>query len=211
MNSILVADDHSIVRFGLKIMLETLFPDCKIDEASNGEDVMALMRENSYQLVLLDLIMPNTDTNNLLHFIRNSYSNTKVLVISMNEENIYGMRTIQLGAHGYFKKDAPKEELELAVKTVLSGKKYISNELAEMLLESSLEGKPLNPFDSLTPREFQVAMLLLQDLSTKQIAETLQVQYGTINTLKHRVFDKLNITTPKELVKLASVYPIPAT
>ena len=210
MNKILVADDHSIVRFGLKTMLETLFSDCEIDEASNGEDVIARMRENSYQLILLDLIMPNTDTNSLLHLIRYSYSHTKVLIISMNEENIYGMRTIQLGAHGYFKKDAPKEELELAVKTVLSGKRYISQELTAMLIESSLEGKPLNPFQSLTPREFQVAMLILQDVPLKQISESLQVQYGTVNTLKHRLFDKLNVATRKELVKLASVYPIPA-
>jgi two-component system invasion response regulator UvrY len=210
MNRILVADDHSIVRFGLKTILETLFPDCKIDEAANGDDVIRLMREQIYQLILLDLIMPNTDTNNLIHFIRNSFSHTKVLVISMNEEHIYGMRTIQLGAHGYFKKDAPKEELEHAIKTVLSGKRYISNELTGMLIESSLEGKPANPFDSLTPREFQVAMLILQDISPKQIGEALQIQYGTVNTLKHRIFDKLNIAGRKELVKLASAYPTPA-
>lgn len=209
MNSILIADDHSIVRFGLKIMIETLFPNCKVDEARNGEEVMEQVRKNDYQLILLDLVMPHTDPSNLLHFIKNSYKQTKVLVISMNEEELYGMRTIQLGAQGYLKKDAPKEEFEVAVKTIMAGKKYISNELANILIESSLKGKSMNPFDHLTPREFQVAMLMLQDLSPTKISETLQVQYGTVNTLKHRIFDKLNISSRKELITLASAYAIP--
>ncbi|WP_118975314.1 response regulator transcription factor [Taibaiella koreensis] len=209
MKRFLVADDHSIVRFGLKMMLETSFPGCTVDEASHGEDVMARMRENSYELILLDLIMPNTDTNNLLHFIRSFHSETKVLVVSMNEEALYGLRTIQLGAQGYLKKDAPKEELEQAVSMVLSGKRYISSELADLLIESSLEKKPLNPFERLTPREFQVATLMLQDLSPKQIGEALQIQYGTVSTLKHRIFEKLHITSRKQLVTLASTYPVP--
>lgn len=82
------------MRFGLKMMLETSFPDCKVDEASRGEDVIAQMRENNYQLVLLDLIMPNTDTNNLLHFINTFHSDTKVLIVSMNEESLYGIRSV---------------------------------------------------------------------------------------------------------------------
>ncbi len=206
----LIADDHSIVRFGLKTMLEATFSNCEVDEARNGEEVMDQIRKNDYHVLLLDLVMPNTDPSLLLHFIKNSYGQTKVLVISMNEEELYGMWTIQLGAQGYLKKDAPKEELETAVKTILSGKRYISNELTNILIQSSLEGKSINPFDQLTPRELQVALLMLQDLSPTKISETLQVQYGTINTLKHRVFSKLNISSRKELVTLASTYAITA-
>jgi two-component system invasion response regulator UvrY len=205
----LIADDHSIVRFGLKTMLEVTFPNCKVDEARNGEEVMDQIRKNDYQLILLDLVMPHTDPSTLLHFIKNSYGHTKVLVISMNEEELYGMWTIQLGAQGYLKKDAPKEELEAAVRTVMAGKKYISNELTNILIESSLDGKSINPFEHLTPREFQVAMLMLQDLSPTKISEILQVQYGTVNTLKHRIFAKLSISSRKELVTLASVYTVP--
>jgi two-component system, NarL family, invasion response regulator UvrY len=209
MNRILVADDHSIVRFGLKNMLEASFPDCKVDEARNGEEVMERVRKNDYQLILLDLVMPNTDPGNLLHFIKNSNGQTKVLVISMNEEELWGMRSIQLGAQGYLQKNAPNEELEVAVKTVMAGKKYISNKLTNIVIESSLEGKSINPFDLLTSREFQVAMLMLQDISPAKISETLQVQYGTVNTLKHRIFNKLNVSSRKELVTLASAYATP--
>ncbi len=206
MGKFLVADDHSIVRFGLKTMLEASFPDYTVDEACNGEEVMEQLRKNEYQLILLDLVMPNTDPSNLLYFIKSSREQTKVLVISMNEETLYGMRTIQLGAHGYLKKDAPKEELELAVKTILAGRRYLSNELSSILIESTLEGKSLNPFDQLTAREFQVAMLMIQDFSPKEISEKLQVQYGTINTLKHRIFEKLRISQRKELVTLANAF-----
>jgi two-component system invasion response regulator UvrY len=107
------------------------------------------------------------------------------------------------------RKNAPNEELEVAVKTVMAGKKYISNKLTNIVIESSLEGKSINPFDLLTSREFQVAMLMLQDISPAKISETLQVQYGTVNTLKHRIFNKLNVSSRKELVTLASAYAIP--
>jgi DNA-binding NarL/FixJ family response regulator len=152
--------------------------------------------------------MPNTDPTILLHYIKNFHSETKVLVLSMNDEMLYGARSIQLGAQGYLKKDAPKEKISKAISTILSGKKYVSQELTDTLLQSSLEGKSASPFERLSAREFQIAMYLIQGYAQKQISEMLQIQYGTVNTLKQRLYEKLNIEHHKELAELAFAYDV---
>lgn len=206
MNRVLIADDHDIVRFGLTMMIQDTFPGCKPDEAWDAQSVMALMRQKEYPLLLLDLVMPDTDPNALLHHIRNFHPGTRVLILSMNDEALYGARFIHLGAHGYIKKDAPKDEIRKAIHTVLAGKKYVSQQLGEALLQESLDGKRANPFERLSAREFQVAMHLVQGYSQKQISEMLQVQYGTVNTLKQRLFEKLNIEHHKDLTELSLLY-----
>jgi DNA-binding NarL/FixJ family response regulator len=208
MKRILIADDHHIVRIGLTMLLQEFFPDYTIDEAWSAKSVMTLMKKNTYPLVLLDLVMPDTDPTILMHYVKNFHPGTKVLVLSMNDETLYGTRYIQLGAQGYLEKNAPKEEIARAIRTVLAGKKYVSQELADILLQNSLEGKPANPFERLSQREFQIAVYLVQDYSQKQISEMLQVHYDTVNTLKQRLFLKLNIEHHKELTELASVYGV---
>jgi len=202
----LIADDHDIVRFGLIMMIRETFPGCTPDEAWDAESVMALMKKKIYPLVLLDLVMPDTDPNALLHHIRNFHPETRVLILSMNDEALYGSRFIQLGANGYIKKDAPKDEIKKAIHTVLAGKKYVSQELGDALVQDSLDGTMGNPFERLSAREFQVAMHLVQGYSQKQISEMLQVQYGTVNTLKQRLFEKLNIEHQKDLTELSLIY-----
>jgi DNA-binding NarL/FixJ family response regulator len=206
MKRILIADDHSIVRYGLNIFLSKQYKDYVVDEAWDAETVMKQMKKNEYELVLLDLIMPDSDPNTLLHWIRNFYPKSKVLILSTSDEELFGMRSIQLGAAGFLRKDAPSKEMINALDTVMSGKKYVSKELAETILDSTLNGKPANPFESLTPREFQVAMYLAQDYTLKQIGEMLQIQYTTANTFKLRIFEKLDIKNQRDLMQLASVY-----
>jgi two-component system invasion response regulator UvrY len=206
MKRILIADDHDIVRFGLKVMLEKHFATYAIDEAWDADSVMEQMKKNTYEVVLLDLNMPHTDALVLLHYIRNFHPDCKVLVISMNEEALYGLRSIHSGAHGYISKDALMGNIVQAIHTILSGKRYVSEILAGVLLQHSLEGKSLNPFERLSPREFQVAMYIVKDFSPRQISEMLQVQYGSVNTLKQRIYEKLDITHRKDLVELVSAY-----
>jgi DNA-binding NarL/FixJ family response regulator len=206
MKRILIADDHEIVRFGLTMMLRESFPDYVIDESWDMESVMTLMKDNPYALVLLDIVMPNTDPTVLLHHIKNFHTQTKVLVLSMNEDMLYGARSIQQGAHGYLKKDAPKGEIVRAIHMILAGRKYLSPDVADTLLQNAIAGKPVSPFERLSAREFQIAMYLVQDYTQSQISEMLQVQYGTVNTFKQRLYQKLNIEHHKELTELASIY-----
>lgn len=203
---ILIADDHSLVRYGLKLALHNYFKDSQIDESWDGATVKAQFALHTYDLLLLDLNMPETDSTILLQWIRESHPDTKVLVVSMNDESIFGKRSLQQGAHGYLEKDSPPEELAKAVMTLMNGKRYASPNLANILINDTLTGKSANPFDRLTAREFQVAIYLAKDYSVTQISEILQVQYTSVNTFKRRIFKKLDIDNKSALLRLADAY-----
>jgi DNA-binding NarL/FixJ family response regulator len=208
MKRILVADDHSLVRFGLKVALQNNFSGCVIDESADGNSVLSQLKVNHYDLVLLDLGMPDTDPAILLHWIRNFHPETKVLIVSMNNENMFGKRSLQMGAHGYIEKDATPDELIKAVYVVLSGKKYMSSNLSEIIINDTLNGKSNNPFNELSPREFQVAMYIIQDYSVTQISEMMQLQYTSVSTFRRRIFEKLDVADRKALVQLAGAYSL---
>lgn len=208
MKTILIADDHSLIRFGLKMAIKNHFPQCQTDEAWDGNSVMAQMKDNAYELVLLDLSMPDTDAGVLLQWIRDFHPETKVLIVSMNNAAIFGKRSLQMGAHGYIEKYASPEQLLHAVDTVLAGKKYMSAELSQIIVNDTINGKSANPFDKLTQREFQVAMYIIQDYSITEIGEMLRLQYTSVNTFRRRVFDKLNVADRRQLVRLAEAYSV---
>ncbi|SDD58232.1 two component transcriptional regulator, LuxR family [Dyadobacter soli] len=203
---ILIADDHSLVRYGLRLALHNYFKDSQIDESWDGASVRAQFAMHAYDLLLLDLNMPETDSTVLLQWIREYHENTKVLVVSMNDESIFGKRSLQQGAHGYLEKDSSPEELAKAVTTIMNGKRYASPNLANILINDTLKGKSGNPFDQLTAREFQVAIYLAKDYSVTQISEIMQVQYTSVNTFKRRIFKKLNVENKSALVRLADAY-----
>ncbi|GGN11883.1 DNA-binding response regulator [Dyadobacter beijingensis] len=208
MKKFLIADDHSLVRYGLKVALFKQFADAQIDESWDGHSALAQLKTGPYDLMLLDLSMPDTDASTLLHTIRNTYPDTKVLVVSMNNEVIFGKRALQMGAHGYIEKDASPDDLIRAVNVVLSGKKYMSADLAQVIVNDTLNRKSMNPFDGLTPREFQVAMYIIQDYTITQISELMQLQYTSVSTFRRRIFEKLNISDRKALVQLADAYKL---
>lgn len=208
MKKILIADDHSLVRYGLKVALINHFTDAEIDESWDGQSIMNQLKVNIYDLVLLDLSMPDTDISTILHWIRNFHPDTRVLIVSMNNEVVFGKRALQMGAHGYIEKDASPEELIKAVDVVISGKKYMSADLADAIVNDTLNRKTSNPFDELTPREFQVAIYIIQDYTITQISELMQLQYTSVSTFRRRIFEKLNIADRKALVQLAEAYKL---
>ncbi|MBO9611834.1 MAG: response regulator transcription factor [Dyadobacter sp.] len=206
MKRILIVDDHSLVRFGLKVAIEKSFSECEADEAWNSDSAMALLKKNQYDLVLLDLAMPETDPGDLLHWMKNFHPETRVLVVSMNDERVFAKWCLQSGAHGYIEKDASPEELFTAINTVVAGRKYMSVDLTETIINETLTGGTSNPFDRLSPREYQVAMYLIRDYSLVQISEQLQVQYSSVSTIRRRLLEKLNVKEKKDLVQMAQLY-----
>lgn len=211
MKKILVADDHSVVRFGLRIIIREHFPEYEVLEAYNADTVKEQMSQARFELVLLDLVMPDTDSGLLMQWIVSSFPETKVLVVSMNPEQLYGRRYLQLGAQGYLRKAASHEEMVRAIDMVLHGKRYVSEALTNLILEEASKGKMMNPFDMLTPREFQVALLLSKNHTLTQISEDLKIHYTTASTHKQRIYEKLSIAHTSELVELAEVYRIGVT
>ncbi|HMW26623.1 MAG TPA: response regulator transcription factor, partial [Ferruginibacter sp.] len=162
--------------------------------------------ETGYDLVILDIQMPKTDTLGLMEYIHIKYPAAKVLMFSMSAENIYAKRFMKAGAYGFISKEAPLEEITRAINMILNGKKYISDTLAEKLAEDSFSGKTGNPFNDLSPREFEIVSLLLEGKTVTDISHTLNIQTSTVGTHKARLFDKLGVTNILELKELATTY-----
>lgn len=208
MKNILIADDHSLIRTGLRIVLDTIVVNANISEAWDAATVMEQLKAKTYDLILLDIQMPATDPVVLMHWIQAFHPDTKILIVSQNPENVYGKRYLQLGADGFISKTAPDNEMVKAVNKVLNGHKYVSEALSQSMMHTMIKGTEANPFDQLSQREFQVVICLAKGYVMNDICDMLQVQYSTAHTHKRRAFEKLNIEDNKALTDLAVAYDL---
>lgn len=195
-----------VVRSGIKTLLADLHKPCTIDEAHDGVSALEKIGSKTYDLAFLDIQMPNTDTLALMQNISLNHPQLKVLIFSMSPENIYAQRYLKAGAMGYLNKDSSLDELLKAIDIVLSGKKYISETLLEILANSAGREKDENPFNKLSPREFEITNLLLSGKTISQISHSLHLGVSTIGTHKSRIFEKLRVTNLLELKDLADSY-----
>lgn len=206
MKRFLLVDDHEIVRNGLKLVLKEFYPSCTVDEAGREADAMQLLKNQAYDLAILDIHLPESDSLRLTEFIRKTASNSRVLVYSMGQESIYARRFIKAGASGFVSKNSGLSDLRQAIETVLRGRTYLSQEIIEQLAEDLGQKKSENPFETLSSREFEVATLLLTEHSITTIAEILGIGVSTAATHKARLFEKLHVKSIAELMKLAELY-----
>ena len=203
---ILIADDHAIVRKGLKIVVNELFPDSICDEACNGDDIFFLIKKTHYSLLILDINMPFTDSVALVSNLLVYQKETKILVFSMNAEDLYAKRFLKLGAMGYLHKESKPEEIKKAIQTVLEGKIYMSQQLNDKLMNEMLKESNANPFEKLSDRELEIVRYFLLGYSVTDIKKTLNIHASTIGTYKMRLFEKLKVKNALELSKLAVLY-----
>ncbi len=202
----LVADDHSIVRMGLKLMLETDYADVTIDEAENGNEIVEKIKVHRYDLLILDFQMPNTDTFNIISYLLARDESLKILIYSMASEKIYAGKLLKAGVKGFLSKEVKNTELLKAVDVVLHNELYAS----EQVWSNTTEGLTTfsNPFDSLSNKEMDILNYLIHGKSTKEISTLSHLQMSTISTHKIRIFRKLNITNMVELIALAKEYSL---
>lgn len=208
MKNILIADDHALIRSGLRMVLNSMAINTNIHEAWDAKTVMEQLKERPIDLVLLDIQMPATDPVVLMHWIQSFCPHTKILIVSQNPEKVYGKRYLQLGANGFISKAVPDDEMIKAIMQVLNGNKYISEELAQSMLHTAINGTPTSPFDQLSQREFQVVICLAKGYSLNEVSDMLQVEYSTVHTHKRRAFEKLHIGDNKDLTQLAGAYDL---
>ena len=208
MKKFLLVDDHIVVRSGIHGLLSELFNPCEVDEAGDSESATEKLKQNSYDLIMMDIQMPNSDTLGLMEYIRVRYPDAKVLIFSMSAENIYAKRFFNAGAKGFLSKDSSLDEIKKAVTLILNNRKYISESFAESLADASFAGTPDNPFEKLSPREFEIVTLLLKGQTVSDISKTLHLQISTVGTHKSRVFEKLGVTNILELKELANSYKL---
>jgi two-component system invasion response regulator UvrY len=206
MPDILLVDDHSIVTIGLKQVIESFLAHSKIDTANDADSAFQKIKNHNYDLIMMDINMPNTDSFGMIDNILSLKPDTKIIMFTMNAEEIYAKRYFKMGAMGYLRKDAPIDEIKKAIDNVLNSKRYMSPELSEkLLIDLHSNRNTENPFDKLSPREFEIVQHLADGDSVSEISRKLNLHTSTIGTHKARIFEKLQCHNIIELNNLAKV------
>jgi len=203
MVKIIIADDHAIVREGLKQILTKVQDLTAVGEAANGNELLEKVRASNWDVVLLDLNMPGLNGLDTLKQLRSERPGLRVLVLSMYPEEQYALRVLKAGASGYLTKETAPEQLVDAIRTVSTGRKYISASLAERLafeFEIDFE-KP--PHGKLSDREYQVLLLIASGQSVKEIAAALALSVKSISTYRTRLLQKMNMKNNADLIHYA--------
>lgn len=201
---ILVADDHPSVRRGVKEMLIDTFSDVEVEEASSAPEVLELAGKHPWSLIILDLTMPGRGGLDTLQDLKSAYPDTPVLVLSMHPEDQFAVRTIRAGASGYITKESVAEELILAVKQILAGRRYIRSSVADLLAAQLQDRDASLPLHSrLSDRELQVLTLLAQGNAVTTIASELSLSPKSISTYRTRILEKLNLRSTADIIRYA--------
>lgn len=200
---VLVADDHAVVRQGLKMILTEEFSPLILGEAQNGQDLLAQLQKGLWDVVVLDITMPGRSGLDVLKELRQCYPKLPVLVLSMHPEDQFAVRVLKAGAAGYLTKENVPEEVVKAIRKVIGGGRYVSASLAEKLafdLQTDLEKVP---HEALSDREYQVMCMIASGKTVKEIGNELGLSIKTISTYRTRILDKLNMKTNAELTHYA--------
>lgn len=200
---VLIADDHSIVREGLKQILKEVISNAVIDEAINGDEALEFIKKQEYDFVIMDISMPGKSGLDVLNIIKEREIVSKILVLTMHPQEQYAIRALKLGASGYLCKSSLYEELAIAIKTILNGKRYISTSLAESILFDSLEDRNKSPHEKLSERQFQIMRMLANGKSVSEIASQLFISDKTVRTHRIRILEKMNLKNNAELIVYA--------
>ncbi len=200
---ILIADDHEIVRKGLKQILLEHYSNAYVEEASNGEVLVSKALQSDWNIIISDISMPRMNGLEALHQIKVSKPTIPMLMLSIHSEDEYALRAMKAGAHGYLTKDLAQQELVNAVEKVLSGKKFISHELAEKIASSLDIDKSSISHENLSDREFHVFKLLASGISISEIAASLSLNVSTISTYRARIFEKMKMKSNADVTRYA--------
>ena len=208
MNKILIADDHEVMRLGLKNCIKSILPHSSIDEVNNGNAAFEKIKQGDYALIILDINMHDTDSVGLVSNILSLKPESKILMYSMNPEEVYAKKYLNLGAMGYLGKDNSLDEMKKAINKVLSNKRYVSPSIMEEFTENLLGKKPANqnPFNCLSLRELEITRHLMKGESVSQLCSFLHIHSSTVGTHKQRILKKLHCNNIVNINELASLY-----
>lgn len=200
---ILIVDDHLVVRNGVAMVLEKQIEGVVISNAENFFEAIALIKEISFDLVILDINIPGGKSTEMITDLRAIQPSVKILVFSAHEEEQYAIKYISAGANGYLNKLCSEEKMMFAITSIFESSTYISAELVSKLVEAKENKKTINPLEVLSKRELQIAQLLINGNGNLEISNMLDIHMSTVSTYKARVFEKLKISN---LVELINVY-----
>ncbi|HEY4974381.1 MAG TPA: response regulator transcription factor, partial [Steroidobacteraceae bacterium] len=195
MAKVLIADDHPAVRAGLRALLKEDSGVTEIGEAASGDETLACLRSGHWDMLILDINMPGRSGLDVLRSVRESFPGTKVLVLSGFSERQYGLSSIKAGASGYLPKECAPQDLLTATRTIMKGRRYISSQMAEMLVSDpkSTSDQPLH--DCLSQREFQIFAKIAAGRAVSAIGRELSLSVKTVSTYRSRILQKMNLLT----------------
>lgn len=204
---IIVADDHGIVRMGLIQTIKRLLPAAIISEVEDYRSLYKEILKEELNLAIMDVNMPNGSIQEAIDYIKIHQPNLKILIFSSQDEELYAMRYLKMGAGGYLSKQSSHAVIETALTAMLSTGRYASEVVKEAMFLGSLTGATKDsPFEALSDRELQIANKIAEGLSLKEISNQLNLHSSTISTYKNRLFEKLNIRSVPELVEILRMY-----
>ncbi len=200
---ILIADDHAIVRRGVKQILLEEYPTAVIEEEADAEGLISRILDGQWDVVVCDLSMPGRSGLDALRQIKQTHPSLPVLIMSMHPEDQYALRVLKAGASGYLGKDTVHDELINAIRTVQLGKRYITPSIAEKLADAFNEDTDRLSHELLSDREFDVFKLLASGKSVSEIANQLSLSITTVSTYRSRVMDKMKMKSNADLTRYA--------
>lgn len=205
--NVLIAEDHAVVRIGTKMLLKRFRPEATVVGVDNFTDVINSLKEQSFDLIILDINMPGGNNLKMIETIRVYQPGIYILVFSSYDEQMYALPYLQAGADGYLSKESPEEEFESALEKVESDRKYLSPSLQENTISNFLANgkKTVDPITTLSKREMDVANLLVKGYGTAEIGNMLNLQLSTVSTFKSRIFNKLDVKNIVELITKMSM------
>jgi DNA-binding NarL/FixJ family response regulator len=200
---VIIADDHPVVRAGLKMILERDPAIKVVEEVSDGEALLKSVRKTKYDIALMDLSMPGRNWLDVIKELKEMRPSMPILVVSMHNEEEYIIRALRAGAAGYLTKDSVTDELMAATKKVLRGRRYVSPEIAEKLVDLLDTNTDQAFHKKLTDREYQVFLMIAGGKKTKDIADELFLSTNTISTYRARILEKLNLKSTADIIHYA--------
>lgn len=200
---VLIADDHTVVRRGLRQILLEGFPNAHVEEVPDAEELIKRIITSKWDLVISDLSMPGRSGLEALQQIKQLQPKLPVLILSIHSEEQYAIRVLKAGASGYLSKDMAPDELVIAVQKVMLGKKYITDTIAEKLATVLGNDSDKAPHESLSDREFTVLKLLASGKSVSEIAESMFLSVTTVSTYRTRLMNKMNMKNNADLTLYA--------
>lgn len=205
--NILIADDHSVVRQGVSLILKYSLPNINIVQTDTLNGILEKVAVTAFDLIILDINLPGGNNVSMIEKIRTISPEVKILMFSAFEEEVYAMRYLNSGANGYLNKLGNEDEVVEAVKKVLTTGKYISDNLKDKLINDLLNNvSQASPLERLSNRELEISRLLVNGYGSLEIANHLNIQMSTVSTYKSRIFEKLDIKSVVSLVDLFKLY-----
>lgn len=206
LKTVVVVDDHDLIRVGICRLLTDVPDITVVGQAGSGEEAISLVKDLSPDIVFMDIRMPGIGGLEATRRILARQPETKVIVVSAFNDDVYPATLLKAGAYGYITKNADTEEIKTAVQTILANKIYVSPQLAQMLVVSGMANSEKSPLSELSQRELQIAELITSGKRANDVAETLSISLKTINTYKYRIYEKLGVTNDVELTLAAVKY-----